>query len=265
MDFYEIVNSHLAELTKNERVLFDYVISNLNVIKNKSIREVSEECFVSTTTFLRFVRKIGFSGYSEFSTVIKYTLLTKNDVPQQSPFVVSQRDYREEYLKNLIESVRVMDSDKIKKIVLAMQEKTKIFLFAKGMSKEIMGYIKYLYTTAGFFVIFPEDQQTRTIALQQAESKDLVFVFSYRGEDNELITLIRKLKEQSHPLIVSITGADNNLMQNTSDINLYLFTDELYLNQLNLTSHISMIALMELLLYQYIEGCDPQDYHLVFR
>ncbi len=127
MDFYEIVNSHLAELTRNERVLFDYVISNLNVIKNKSIREVSEECFVSTTTFLRFVRKIGFSGYSEFSTVIKYTLLTKNDVPQQSPFVVSQRDYREEYLKNLIESVRVMDSDKIKKIVLAMQEKPKIF------------------------------------------------------------------------------------------------------------------------------------------
>lgn len=75
MDFFEIVNSHIAELTKNEQVLFDYVITNLDSIKNKSIREVADDCFVSTTTFLRFVRKLGFSGFSEFTTVIKYTLL----------------------------------------------------------------------------------------------------------------------------------------------------------------------------------------------
>ena len=55
MDFFEIVNSHIAELTKNEQVLFDYVITNLDNIKNKSIREVADDCFVSTTTFLRFV------------------------------------------------------------------------------------------------------------------------------------------------------------------------------------------------------------------
>ncbi|MFV0560168.1 MAG: MurR/RpiR family transcriptional regulator [Enterococcus sp.] len=265
MDFFEIVNPHLSELTKNEQALFDYVASNLNEIKNKSIREVAEDCFVSTTTFLRFVRKIGFSGYSEFVTVVKYTLLNKKKLTKQSPFVVSQKDYREEYLKNLVESVRVMDSEKIKQVVKRMKKSPKIFLFAKGMSKEIIGYIKYLYTTAGFFVIFPEDQQTRTVALQQATSEDLVFMFSYRGEDTSLLDDMRKLKQQEHPLLVSITGADNNLLQNISDINLYLFTDELYLNQLNMTSHISMVALMELLLYQYIEECDNQKYHLVFR
>ena len=265
MDFFEIANSHISELTKNEQILFDYVINNLENIKGKSIREVADDCFVSTTTFLRFVRKLGFSGFSEFTTVIKYTLFYKTPFPESSPFVVSQKDYREEYLKNLVESVRVIDTDKVKLIVEQLQKQPKIFLFAKGLSKEIMRYIQYLYNTAGFFVIFPEDHQTRSIAQKQVKKNDIAFIFSYRGEDLELIETIRKIKEQEHPLIVSITGADNNLIQNFSDINLYLFTDEISLNHLDITSHISMIALMELILYQFIESSGTDTYHLVFR
>lgn len=33
MDFFEVVNPHVAELTKNEHLLFDYVVKNLNAIK----------------------------------------------------------------------------------------------------------------------------------------------------------------------------------------------------------------------------------------
>lgn len=89
--------------------------------------------------------------------------------------------------------------------------------------------------------------------------------FSYKGEDLELIEAVRKLKSQNHPLIVSITGVDNNLLQNSSDLNLYLFTDEIGLNHLDITSHISMIALMELILYHFIEASGSENYHLVFR
>ncbi|EAC6966547.1 MurR/RpiR family transcriptional regulator, partial [Listeria monocytogenes] len=52
MDFFEISSKTVASLTRNERILFDYVVKNMNLIKNQSIREVSAECFVSTTTFL---------------------------------------------------------------------------------------------------------------------------------------------------------------------------------------------------------------------
>lgn len=60
MNFFDIVEPHLKMLTKNEQVLFDYVVSNMNKIKNQSIREVAGETYVSTATFLRFVKKIGF-------------------------------------------------------------------------------------------------------------------------------------------------------------------------------------------------------------
>ncbi|MGC3549450.1 MurR/RpiR family transcriptional regulator, partial [Enterococcus faecium] len=92
-----------------------------------------------------------------------------------------QKDYREEYLKNLVESVPVIDTDKEKLIVEQLQKQPKIFLFAKGLSKEIMRYIRYLYNRAGFFVIFPEDHHTRSIAQKQVKKNDIAIICSYKG------------------------------------------------------------------------------------
>ena len=265
MDFFEVVNPHVSELTKNEHLLFDYVVKNLNEIKNKSIREVADDCFVSTTTFLRFVRKIGFSGYSEFTTVIKYTLLNQKKEEKVSPFVVSQKDYREEYLKNINESVRVIDKNSLLKVGEFLKKKPIIYLFAKGMNKQLMQYVKYLFVAAGFLVVFPEDQSMRAVVQRQIKSEDMVFILTYQGKDEEWIQLMQYLKNAAHPLLVSITGADNNVVQNMSDINFYVFTDELFLNKMEITSHISMLAIMELILYQYLDNAEEGEYHLVFK
>ncbi|MDB6273692.1 SIS domain-containing protein, partial [Listeria monocytogenes] len=76
----------------------------------------------------------------------------------------------------------------------------------------------------------------------------------YGGHDIELIQTAQKLKSRNEtPMLISITGADNNIIQNMSDINLYIFTDEIEMNNLDITSRISTIAIMELILYQFME------------
>ena len=95
MDFFNIVEPHLKELTENEHHLFEFVVQNMEKINGCSIREVASMAFVSTATFLRFVRKIGFSGFSEFTTVIKFTLMNKHE-ESSNPFIVPQTDYRNE-------------------------------------------------------------------------------------------------------------------------------------------------------------------------
>ena len=93
MNFFDIVGPHLADLTKNEQALFEFVIKNMQKIQGKSIREVSSLAYVSTATFLRFVQKIGFSGYSEFTTVIKFTLINQQqNAKEKLPFTVKQSD-----------------------------------------------------------------------------------------------------------------------------------------------------------------------------
>ncbi len=255
MNFFEIIKPYVEKLTKNEYTLLDYVIKHMKEIQNKSIREVAAACFVSTTTFLRFVRKIGFSGYSEFSTVIKYTVLNSDQKQtKDQPFVQEQRQYRSEYLKNIEETVRVLDEHKLIAICEHMVNHPKLFFYAKGFSKYATEYIEYLYTLKGFIVVFPKNYEQRQIAYRNLAPNDLVFIFDYMGEDDELISIIQNLKSRGHyAQLISITGANNNTIQNLSDENLYLFTDEIKTDGIEMTSHVSQIVIMELLMYQFME------------
>ncbi|MEE8824259.1 HTH-type transcriptional regulator GlvR [Lentilactobacillus sunkii] len=255
MNFFEIIKPYVEKLNKNEYGLLDYVIKNMDKIQNKSIRELAAACYVSTTTFLRFVRKIGFSGYSEFSTVIKYTVLNSDTQDnQEEPFVQEQAQYRNEYLKNIEETVRVLDERKLLNICHVLDRRPKLYFFAKGFSKYSAEYIEYLYTLNGFIVIFPKNHEQRRLAYRNVQRDDVIFVFDYEGEDNELIQIIQNLQsKKSYAMLVSITGANNNTIQNMSDENLYLFTDELQVSGVDMTSHVSLIVIMELLLYQFME------------
>ncbi|MDF7638215.1 MurR/RpiR family transcriptional regulator [Lactobacillus sp. ESL0791] len=257
MDFFEVIKSHVDKLNDNEYKILNYVIQNMDSISDKGIREVSSLCFVSTTTFLRFVRKLGFSGYSEFITVLKFTKLSqKNDIQQIRTSIPNHtHKYSESYLKNIEETIRVINTDKFDQIEAGLKRKPKLFFFAKALSKFAAKYINYLYTINDFIVIFPENYEERLTAYKMIEKDDLIFIFDYSGEDAELIKTIYTIKRESQGnSLISITTADNNTIQNMSDINLYYFSDEIKINNVSMTSQVSLIIIMELLLYQYLES-----------
>lgn len=254
MNFYKIIEPHVDALNKTEYKLLNFVIQHMSEINNKSIREVSSLCYVSTTTFLRFVRKIGFSGYSEFTTVLKFTEIEEKSDGAKQVIVQRQEQYRTEYLKNIEETVRVLDAQKFRQISHLLIKKPKLFFFAKGFSKFAAKYINYLYTINGFLVVFPENYEERLLAYQMIEKDDLIFVFDYSGEDTELIENLYTIKREcQYAAIISITSADKNAIQNMSDHNLYYFSDELRMNNVNMGSQVSLIIIMELLLYQFLE------------
>lgn len=261
MDFFTIVESHLNSLTENEHHLFDFVVQNMDQINGKSIREVAAMAYVSTATFLRFVRKIGFSGYSEFSTVIKFTLMNKTD-KVENPFNEPQTDYRADYVKNIDETVRVLKPEMMARVTKKMADHPHIFLFSKDTTKHLTEYIKYLYSMSGFDVTFPKDKDYRRLAERQINDNSLVFIMSFNGENEEFIRLINNLIRRGiSPLIVSITGANRNTIQSLSDVNFYLFTDKITVNNTDIGSRISVIAVMELILYQYIESYGGRDFN----
>ena len=160
--------------------------------------------------------------------------------------------YKESYLKNIEETIRVIKDKQLNLISQKLKQKPELYFFAKDATKHLVEYITFIYSIAGFKVFFPNDHNYRKIISREIDQDSLVFIMSFNGENKEFIELISNLKREKAPLIVSITGADNNTIQNLSDINFYFFTDCLKCNDVDIGSRVSVAIIMELILYQFL-------------
>lgn len=254
MDFFEQTNERVALLNENERKLFEYVVRNIHTVKDMNIRTMAGNCYVSTTTIIRFVKKLGFAGYREFIDSLRLTShsLEHTDLPE----VFWKRTYSEEYLKNIIESVRVVTQEQVAQFAGYLQHNPILYFLGQGLSGEPARYAYHLFTALGYYTYLPIESYERKSTLLQMKDGDVIFAFSFTGEDRRIIEMIEQANLKCKPKIVSITRAGNNIIQNLSDLNFYVFSDQVLYNDFDLTSRISMIAIVEMLAYSLITPGD---------
>lgn len=247
-DFFEYTAEKVKTLNETDLKLFNFVVKNMDRVKHMSIRMFAHECFVSTTTIFRFVKKLGFLGYNQFIAVLQLTDDTaeRAEIPQ----TMKRIGYREEYLKNIIETLRVLKSESINALHEVLLTNPKIYLFSYGMTAEAARYIQHLMLALGYDAELVLSLNHALAAIQRIDSEDLVFVLSYTGESAYLVDILKRIKRKCRAKVVSVTRADNNMTQILSDINFYVFADDLQYCGTNITSRISMIAVIETMLYE---------------
>lgn len=250
MNFYEQTSSAMVKLSPNEQSIMTYVVKNMPTVKNMSIRDLANTCFVSTTTIFRFVKKLGYEGYSEFIKAIVETEAESRKI--HIPSIVEKENYSDSYLKNIIEAVKVITDEKYEKFESIMSRNPDIYIIAEGLSREVGHYFLRLLTTVGFNAFFPRESYEKNNALKKIKRDDVVLVLSYTGDNESVIHEIEKIFTIATPTLISFTRADNNAIQNMSDLNFYVFADEINYENIDITSRIGMIAIMETLLYKRI-------------
>lgn len=250
MDFYTHTSARLDKLSNTEHNVFNFVIKNMHRVKSMSIRDLAGECYVSTTTLFRLVKKLGFEGYSDFQEAIRETEADSRRI--DIPDVVFSTDYQSSYLKNISEAVQVITAEKKERFNRIMSRYPKIYLLAHGLSQDVGWYLYRMLITCGYEVEFPEQEYQFKAALRRIKRDDVLLVLSYTGNNQDVIRQIEEIFAIATPTIISITRADNNVIQNMSDLNFYMFADEMEYMGNDVTSRCGMIAILETLMYNRI-------------
>lgn len=250
IDFFEATRETIRNLNQTERQLFDYVVKNMDEVKYMSIQKFASEQFLSTTTIFRFIQKLGFSGYSDFINSLLVTSHSQKD--SVLPDVAMGRDYSEEYLKNAMETVRVMSSKQVEKVVDLLNRGPRIYILTDDNTHTIGQYCERLFIGLGFHAYFPETAYQMQNLVNRIRDQDMVLALSYSGQDVVLIDFIQRVFLTERPYLLSITRADNNLLESLSDTNFYVFADEIRVPGMDLTSNVTMLMIVELLVYEYI-------------
>ncbi|GCF94941.1 phosphosugar-binding protein [Enterococcus florum] len=248
-NFYTSANQHLPKLNESEKRIFQYVLNHYDAVKEYSIRQLAKKCYVSSATIFRFTKKLGFNGYSDFIDSLSATPETLQTIPHS----IKQKDYKEEYLKNISESVRVANLERMEQFDQLLENDPVIYLIGEELDLQALHYVHWLFTAQGFRSILVSDQAAIRNTLNTISDNDILFAFAYTGDSPKIIEMIEGVKQHSQATVVTFTRAVTNVVQNLCDIDFYIFTDEIVYDSLDMTSRISMIAIIELLLYQRIK------------
>lgn len=255
-DFFEATQDVIRDLNQTERGLFEYVVKNMDTVKDMSIQKFAEEQFLSTTTIFRFTQKLGFSGYSDFINSLLVTAHSHQDTTL--PDVVVGKGYSEAYLKNAMEAVRVMAPKQVDAVVALLAHKPNIYILTDDNTHAIGQYCERLFIGLGFHAYFPEAVYQTQNLVNRIRSQDMILALSYSGQDAVLIDFIERVFLKERPYLLSVTRADNNPLESLSDSNFYVFADDIRVPGMDLTSSVTMLMIVELLVYEYISSLKGQ-------
>lgn len=250
MDFYSQTSENASKLSPTERNILNYVVKNMHLVKDMSIRDLAKETYVSTTTLFRFVKKLGYEGFGEFIDAVSET--EKESRKIHIPSIVHDDNYRDSYLKNVVEAVKVITDEKIDAFYKIMGRYPHIYILAEGLSSEVARYFSRLLIIMGYSVEVPTEEYEFKALLRRVKRDDVLLILSYTGDNKSIINKVERIFAIATPTIISFTRADNNIIQNMSDLNFYVFADEIDYEGIDVTSRCGMIAILETLMYKRI-------------
>lgn len=227
---YEIMQS----LNELELSLYDYIMKNSKKVIYMRIRELAAEAHVSTTTILRFCKKVKCEGFSEFKVKFKMYIEEENinKINDDTSEIIN-------FLKKIDDSHL---ETKIDKLCAMVKSANTVIFIGIGTSGIICKYAARYFSSIGKFAVHIDDPFFPSNF--KIFDNCLVIAISVSGETPTTIDNISRLMQEGCK-IGSITNNENCTIAKMSDINLSYYVQQVKVGYSDITTQLPAIYMIE--------------------
>lgn len=227
-------NEMIQSFNDLEMLLYNYVTKNIEKVIYMRIRELSDETHVSTSSILRFCRKLNCDGFSEFKIKLKL-YLDRNE--QEN--LKSTKYYLSEFLERTMKGNFETYIHETAEMVI---KSNKVIFVGTGSSGILAEYGARYFSSLGKFSTFIKDP---FFPINSKELKNsTAIILSVSGETDHTLHLANQLKLEGCN-IISITNSKNCQLAKISDINIAYYVTEVYIGESNITSQLPVMYILE--------------------
>ena len=235
-----------THLTYAESLIFEYLEKNLADIQLLTITKVAEINNVSTTTVVRLCKKLKMKGFSR----LKFKLERIYESQQLS----AEDHFYESIERNFEETLKHNPQDFIDQLSLLLRDKLQIYIFAIGLSKACGDYLELALQQLGLNCSFIYDHQVIWSFDRSTIPNSLAIFISNSGESEELIALLKRIKNNPDLTTLSIVNQPNSQMGMLTDFSLNGYVSPIIIDKSDFSPHFSLILLSDLLIQSYIRN-----------
>lgn len=229
--------NNIQKLNDLEIGIYKYVLANKEKVPYMTIRELSNEVHVSTTSTLRFCRKLDCEGYSEFCEKLKtYQAELRIKEPQSD---------LEEVLHYFNGTYTSAFEEEMERAAELIRSAKKVIFAGMGSSGVLGRYGARYFSNMGKFSWSIEDPYYPV--LKDMDEETIIIALSVSGESQTLIDLLQRFQKHRCQLL-SITNEPTSTIAKMADWNIsYRMTPRKVEPMYNVTTQVPVIFLIEAL------------------
>ncbi|MCT8395688.1 MurR/RpiR family transcriptional regulator [Weissella soli] len=242
------IRSMHEQLTGSDEKLANYIIENATITRSMTIQALAQSTKLSTATVSRFVKRIGYSSFREFSLSLAIA------TPTEATFFgeIDENDNPEAIVKKVFSGAQnalTATSDLLKPADMIQAtdwliNARRVGLFGIGGSSIVAfnGYHKLLRTPLDV-----EQHPDYDVQLMQAvrmKSSDVAIIISHSGRNSDTLKIAEQLKENGVK-IIAITAYPQAELAKHADLVLASAAEEVNIRSESMSSLIAQITIVD--------------------
>ena len=219
-----------------ETLVYSYVMEHKEEVKYMTVRELADAVHVSTSTVLRFCKKTGCDGYSEFKIKFKQYLEENRKKKQIKDAGI------DEIMYFFHTTTSTQYEEQINEIVSYIQEAKQLIFIGIGTSGVLGKYGAIYFSNIGKYSQYIEDPY---YPIHEDLDSAIVIALSESGETQQVLQMAERFKRHN-ARILSITNGNACTLARISDYHLsYFVARNMIHEEYNITTQVPVLYLLE--------------------
>ena len=249
------------ELSKNERILADYILKHPEDVLKMSSKDLGKECFVSTATVYRLCDKLGLSGFSDLKIKITSSLDDYRKSNEDFNFPVNQfqthyeiiQKIKEDYEQTLNLTANLFSLDQLRLIASAMEKAQIIDVYTSAGNINFALNFQFQMQEIGIQVNVPVDEYQQRLIAASSDENHLAIIITFGGRGILSDILPRILHKVKTPIVL-ISSYDYTFKDLDSDYQLYISPYENHYKKISsFSTRLSILYILDVLYTCYFK------------
>ena len=251
------------DLSKNERILADYILKHPEDVLKMSSKDLGKVCFVSTATVYRLCDKLGLSGFSDLKIKITSSLddYRKSNEDFNFDFPVNQfqthyeiiQKIKEDYEQTLNLTANLFSLDQLRLIASAMEKAQIIDVYTSAGNINFALNFQFQMQEIGIQVNVPIDEYQQRLIAASSDENHLAIIITFGGRGILSDILPRILHKVKTPIVL-ISSYDYTFKDLDPDYQLYISPYENHYKKISsFSTRLSILYILDVLYTCYFK------------
>jgi DNA-binding MurR/RpiR family transcriptional regulator len=251
------------DFTHSEKAVAQFILEHPQEFLNMNTKQISDECFVSTSSIYRLCDKLNLSGLSELKVKISGSidnyLKDNNDFDFNFPIRQNQTHFeiihklKEDYEQTVLSTSELFQLDQLKHTVHAMKKAKVIDVYTSAGNIPFALNFQFQMLEIGIRVHVPIDEYQQQLTAASSDETHFAIMISFEGRGLLAHTIPLLLNRNQTPILL-ISSPDYPLDDLSFQYHLYMSHHEDHYHKISsYSTRLSLLYILDVLYTCYFE------------